>query len=109
MQVNPANLLFPAPDTSPRLWSSICWPAPRMTRNSPKTPSFASHNCRRVQERASCAGRYFAIENRVHVHDLHATMLHLLVLDHKKLTFHFSGRDMRLTGVHGEVIYDLLA
>jgi len=52
---------------------------------------------------------YFAIENKVHVHDLHATMLHLLGLDHKKLTFHFSGRDMRLTDVAGEVIHDILA
>ena len=51
---------------------------------------------------------YFAIENKMHVHDLHATILHLLGLDHKKLTFHFSGRDMRLTDVHGNVIYDLL-
>lgn len=52
---------------------------------------------------------YFAIENKVEVHDLHATMLHLLGLDHKKLTFHFSGRDMRLTDVHGNVVHDLLA
>ena len=52
---------------------------------------------------------YFAIENKVEVHDLHATMLHLLGLDHKKLTFRFSGRDMRLTDVHGNVIHDLLA
>ncbi len=52
---------------------------------------------------------YFAVENKMHVHDLHATMLHLLGLDHKKLTFHFSGRDMRLTDVHGNVVHDLLA
>ena len=51
---------------------------------------------------------YFAVENKVHVHDLHATILHLLGIDHKKLTFHFSGRDMRLTDVHGEVIHDIL-
>ena len=43
------------------------------------------------------------------MHDLHATMLHLLGLDHTKLTFRFSGRDMRLTDVHGNVIRDLLA
>ncbi|MFP6752544.1 MAG: DUF1501 domain-containing protein, partial [Pirellulaceae bacterium] len=41
--------------------------------------------------------------------DLHATMLHLLGLDHLKLTFRFSGRDMRLTDVHGEVIKEILA
>ena len=52
---------------------------------------------------------YFAVENKMHVHDLHATMLHLLGLDHKKLTYHFSGRDMRLTDVHGNVVHDLLA
>src|SRR6266851_4035185 len=52
---------------------------------------------------------YFAIENKVHVHDLHATVLHLLGLDHKKLTYPFSGRDMRLTDVSGEVIRGLLA
>ena len=52
---------------------------------------------------------YFAIENKVHVHDLHATMLHLLGLDHENLTFHFSGRDMRLTDVHGHIIHDLLS
>jgi hypothetical protein len=52
---------------------------------------------------------YFAIENKVHVHDLHATLLHLLGLDHTKLTFHFSGRDMRLTDVHGRVVKEILA
>jgi hypothetical protein len=52
---------------------------------------------------------YYAIENKVHVHDLHATILHLLGLDHKRLTYRFSGRDMRLTDVHGEVMRDLLA
>ncbi|MBM3814276.1 MAG: DUF1501 domain-containing protein [Acidimicrobiia bacterium] len=51
---------------------------------------------------------YYAIENKVHVHDLHATILHLLGLDHKKLTFHYSGREMRLTDVHGNVVTDLL-
>jgi hypothetical protein len=52
---------------------------------------------------------FYATENKVHVHDLHATMLHLLGLDHKRLTFHFSGREMRLTDVHGNVIRELLA
>ena len=52
---------------------------------------------------------YYAIENKVHVHDLHATILHLLGLDHKRLTYRFSGRDMRLTDVHGEVIHSLLS
>ncbi len=52
---------------------------------------------------------YAAAEDRVHVHDLHATILHLLGLDHTKLTFRFQGRDFRLTDVHGEVVRKLLA
>jgi hypothetical protein len=50
-----------------------------------------------------------AVENRVHVHDLQATVLHLLGLDHTRLTFRHSGRDFRLTDVHGEVVQALLA
>ncbi len=49
-----------------------------------------------------------AVENPVHVHDLHATMLHLLGFDHKKLTYRYAGRDFRLTDVHGEVVRDLI-
>ena len=49
-----------------------------------------------------------AVENPVHVHDLHATMLHLLGFDHKKLTYRYAGRDFRLTDVHGEVVWDLV-
>ena len=52
---------------------------------------------------------WYAVENKVHVHDLHATMLHLMGMDHKKLTFRFGGRDMRLTDVHGEVVTGILA
>jgi hypothetical protein len=52
---------------------------------------------------------YYAIQDKVHVHDLHATILHLLGLDHKRLTYRFSGRDMRLTDVHGELMHGLLA
>ncbi len=50
-----------------------------------------------------------AVEDRVHVHDLHASILHLLGIDHKKLTFRFQGRDFRLTDVHGELISKLFA
>ena len=49
-----------------------------------------------------------AIENRMHVHDLHATMLHLLGLDHERLTYRFAGRDFRLTDVHGQVAHDII-
>ncbi len=50
-----------------------------------------------------------AVENRVHVHDLHATILHLLGIDHERLTYRFSGRDYRLTDVHGRVVRDVIA
>ncbi len=52
---------------------------------------------------------YKAIENKVEIHDLHATMLHLLGVDHKKLTYRWSGRDMRLTDVKGKVIEGILS
>jgi hypothetical protein len=52
---------------------------------------------------------YQAVEKPVHVHDLHATLLHLLGFDHEKLTFRYAGRDFRLTDVHGKVVKDLLA
>lgn len=50
-----------------------------------------------------------AVENRVHFHDLHATILHQLGLDHEKLTYRYAGRDFRLTDVHGTVLKDILA
>jgi hypothetical protein len=50
-----------------------------------------------------------AVENAVHVHDLNATVLHLLGLDHKRLTFTYQGREFRLTDVHGRVVSDILA
>ncbi len=50
-----------------------------------------------------------AAENPVHVHDLHATMLHALGFDHKKLTYRYAGRDYRLTDVHGNVVHQLLS
>jgi hypothetical protein len=52
---------------------------------------------------------YHAVENKVEMHDLHATMLHLLGIEHTRLTYRFGGRDMRLTDVHGEVIHPILA
>jgi hypothetical protein len=52
---------------------------------------------------------WHAVENRVHVHDLHATVLHLMGLDHEKLTYRYSGRDFRLTDVHGRVVREILA
>ena len=52
---------------------------------------------------------YRAIEDKCDLHDLHATMLHLMGMDHKRLTYRFSGRDMRLTDVHGKVLHDIVA
>ena len=50
-----------------------------------------------------------AVENPVDIHDLHATVLHQLGVDHEKLTFRFGGRDMRLTDVRGKVIRDVIS
>jgi hypothetical protein len=52
---------------------------------------------------------YKAVENPVHVHDLHATILHLLGFDHEQFTYRYAGRDFRLTDVHGHVVHDLIA
>ena len=49
-----------------------------------------------------------AVENRMHFHDLHATILHLLGLNHEKLTYKYAGRDFRLTDVHGEIAHDII-
>ena len=61
-----------------------------------------------VQYGASDEFGYKAVENRVGVNDLHATILHLLGIDHEKLTYRFNGRDYRLTDVAGEVVHDIL-
>jgi hypothetical protein len=52
---------------------------------------------------------WFAVKDKVHVHDLHATMLYLMGLDHQRLTYRFSGRDYRLTDVYGSVVKELMA
>jgi uncharacterized protein (DUF1501 family) len=52
---------------------------------------------------------YFPVENPVHMHDLHATLLHLLGLDHQRLTYRHAGRDFRLTDVYGKVVHGVLA
>ena len=52
---------------------------------------------------------YEAVESKVHVHDLHATILHLLGLDHEKLTYNYAGRDFRLTDVKGNVVKEIMA
>jgi len=50
-----------------------------------------------------------AVEKPMHVHDLHATILHLLGFDHEQLTYRYAGRDFRLTDVHGKVVHELFA
>ena len=50
-----------------------------------------------------------AVENKTHMHYLHATILHLLGMDHTRLTYRYSGRDFRLTDVHGEVVSEIIA
>jgi hypothetical protein len=50
-----------------------------------------------------------AVENRMSVHDLHATILHLAGIDHERLTYRYSGRDFRLTDVHGEIAHKIIA
>ena len=50
-----------------------------------------------------------AVENPVHMHDLHATILHILGMDHEKLPHRHSGRDFRLTDVHGEIAHKIIA
>ncbi len=52
---------------------------------------------------------YYAVENRVHMHDLHATILYALGLDHERLTYRYAGRDFRLTDVYGNVVHELFS
>ena len=52
---------------------------------------------------------YYALRDRVHMHDLHATILHMLGIDHERLTYRYAGRDFRLTDVHGQIVHDILA
>lgn len=57
----------------------------------------------------TCPFGYNVVQDGVHVHDLHATMLHLLGIDHERLTYRFQGRDYRLTDVHGQVVQQIIA
>lgn len=52
---------------------------------------------------------WYAVDNKVHIHDFHATLLHLMGIDHERLTFRYSGRDFRLTDVHGKLVRGILA
>ena len=52
---------------------------------------------------------YFAVENKVTIHDLHATILQLMGFDHERFTYRYAGRDFRLTDVHGEIVHDRIS
>jgi uncharacterized protein (DUF1501 family) len=52
---------------------------------------------------------WHAVQDKVHIHDLHATILHLMGLNHEKLTYHFAGRDYRLTDVYGNVVSSIIS
>ncbi len=52
---------------------------------------------------------YYAVKDRVHIHDLHATLLHLMGIDHQRLTYRYNGRDFRLTDVQGRVVHEILS
>ena len=52
---------------------------------------------------------FYATQDKVHVHDLHATILHLLGLDHERLTYRYGGRDFRLTDIEGSVVNQIFA
>ena len=62
-----------------------------------------------ISHGATDALGYNAVKDRVHINDLHATMLHLLGIDHERLTHRFQGRDFRLTDIAGKVVTPLLA
>lgn len=52
---------------------------------------------------------YYAMNNKVHMHDLHATILHLMGIDHERLTHRYAGRHFRLTDVYGHVVHDIIS
>jgi hypothetical protein len=51
---------------------------------------------------------WYAVDDKVHVHDLHATVLYLMGINHERLTYRYAGRDYRLTDVHGRIIREIL-
>ncbi len=71
--------------------------------------SFTSARCDRRQLLRAAACGFGSLALQVHLHDLHATMLHLLGLDHERLTYRHSGRDYRLTDVEGRVVKQIVA
>ena len=74
------------------------------------TPNFILRDAlpRRYNNGESDNFGFKAMHNRMHIHDLHATLLHLLGIDHERLTYRHAGRDYRLTDVHGHVANEIL-
>jgi hypothetical protein len=83
----------------------------RLTYDLTGLPATADEVSRFINDDHPLAGELGmnAVENRVHVHDLHATILHLMGMDHTRLTYRYSGRDFRLTDVHGRVVKNILS
>ena len=102
-----------------RWWSSPASSAGRRSRRGPTAATTTRSDSASGWPAAGVKGGmvygatdeygYKAVEGRCQIHDLHATMLHLLGVDHKRLTYRWGGRDMRLTDVHGELIEAILA
>ena len=82
----------------------LCWAS--TARPAPREP--AGQHKWRVNGTTDDFG-WKVVDKPVHVHDLHATILYLLGIDHTKLTYRYSGRDFRLTDVSGNVIHDIIA
>jgi hypothetical protein len=77
------------------------WPAGHGTRGT-------GHGARGTGHGATDPLGRVAVDGKVHIHDLHATILHQLGMDHEQLTYHYAGRDFRVTDVAGEVVRDIL-
>ena len=84
-------------------------PAATITSAASRCGWPAAASSRGISHGATDELGYYAVENIVHVHDLHATMLHLLGIDHERLTYRYQGRDFRLTDVAGKVVNGIVA
>ena len=80
-----------------------------MIRRPPRSTLFPYTSLFRSRYGKTDENGIAAVEDKVHIHDLHATILHLLGLNHEKLTYRYSGRDFRLTDVHGRVVKEIFA
>ena len=125
-RVRPADRRVPRPTSSSAACSTARWCSGAASSAARRSPNCRSSTAATTTTTASpcwLAGGgvkgghvhgatdefgFAAVENKVHVHDLHATILHLLGFDHEKLTYRYAGRDFRLTDVHGRVVKEML-